>query len=109
MKTVITFCLLIHLNQKNQKSKHTKSKVFFSQNSTSKLPFLTQEAQTKKYYFFAFLTTRSYPRLLRKHVQEVLQKLTAWIGKEMLFSLVPSRKEAAYSMSKKKQVYCHNF
>jgi hypothetical protein len=53
----------------------------FSSKKHLKLPFLAQEAQMKKNYFFSFLTIRSCPRLLGEHVQRVLQKLTAWIGK----------------------------
>jgi hypothetical protein len=54
------------------------------------------------FFFFAFLTKRSCPRLLGEHVQKVLQKLTAWIGKEKFFPLCPVRKEAAHSSQKNK-------
>jgi hypothetical protein len=83
---------------------------FFSKN-TSKLPFLAQEAQTKKYiYIFAFLAIRSCPRLLLlgEHVQKVMQKLIAWIGKERFFSLMLGR-ERRYPFFAKKQVFSHNF
>jgi hypothetical protein len=56
----------------------------------------------------AFLTMRSFPRLLGEHAQKVSQKLTARIGKEKVFSLVPS-KERSYPFFAKKQVSCHNF
>jgi hypothetical protein len=65
------------------------------------LPFLAQEAQTKRNYFFAFLIVRSCPRLLKEHGQKVLQKLTAWIGKEKFFSFVPNR-ERSYPFFPKK-------
>jgi hypothetical protein len=80
---------------------------FFSKN-TSKVPFLAQEAQTKKNYFFAFLTVRSCPRLLKEHVKKVLQKLAARIGKEEFFSLVPGR-ERSCPFFAKKQVSYYNF
>jgi hypothetical protein len=51
---------------------------FFSKN-TPNLPFLAKEAQTFFKNFFALSTIGSCPRLLRKHVQKVLQKLTARI------------------------------
>jgi hypothetical protein len=35
-------------------------------------------------------------------VQKVLQKLIAWIGKEIFFPLCPTRKEAAHSSQKNK-------
>jgi hypothetical protein len=43
------------------------------------MPFLAQEAQTKKNFFFAILSVRSCPRLLGEHVQKVSKKLTTWI------------------------------
>jgi hypothetical protein len=51
---------------------------FFSKN-TPNLPFLAQEAQVNFFYFFALSTVGSCPRLLGKHVQKALQKLTTRI------------------------------
>jgi hypothetical protein len=48
---------------------------FLSKNG-SNLPFLAQEAQTKKKKNFAILTIRSSPRLLGEHVQNISKKLT---------------------------------
>jgi hypothetical protein len=56
----------------------------------------------KKNYFFSFLTVRSCPRLLGEHVQKVSQNLTARIGKEKLFFLVPGKEKAAHSSQKNK-------
>jgi hypothetical protein len=76
---------------------------FFSK-ITSKLPFLTEEAQMIYLLFiiYLFLTKRSCPRLLEEHVQKVLQKLTAWIGKEKFFSLVLDRERSCPFFAKKK-------
>jgi hypothetical protein len=108
---------MIHLNnlKKNSNIKNTKihsltpkgQRPFLSKN-TSKLPFLTQEAQTEILIFFAFLTIRSCPRLLGEHVQIFLQKLTSRIGKEKFFSLL-TNKERNCPFFAKKQVYCHTF
>jgi hypothetical protein len=51
----------------------------FSQKKCSNRPFLTQEAFTIFLFFFEILTVRSYPRLLREHVQIFSKKLTARI------------------------------
>jgi hypothetical protein len=55
-----------------------------------------------------FLIIKSCPRLLGEHVQKVLQKLIAQIGKLKKIPLVPSR-ERSYPFFVKKQVSCHNF
>jgi hypothetical protein len=49
-----------------------------------------------------FLTIRSCPKLLGEHVQKVLQKLTARIGKEKFFSLMPSRERSCPFFTKNK-------
>ena len=102
--------LFIYFNIKNTKihSLTPKGQRPFLSKNTSKLPFLTQEAQTEILVFFAFLTKRSCPRLLEEHVQKVLQKLTSWMGKEKFFSLLTSKKRNCPFFAKK-QVYCHNF
>jgi hypothetical protein len=51
---------------------------FFSQKS-SNLPFLAQEAKTKKRTFFEILPEGSCPKLLGEHVQKVSKKLTTQI------------------------------
>jgi hypothetical protein len=66
------------------------------------VPFLAQEAQMKKIYIFAFFIVRSCPRLLGEHVQRVLQKLTAQIGKEKYFSLVSNRERSCPFYAKNK-------
>jgi hypothetical protein len=71
---------------------------FFLKN-TPKLPFLAEEAQMNFLNFFSPLSTvGSCPRLLKEHMQNNSQNLTARIvrelrlkWKEKFFSLVPNR------------------
>jgi hypothetical protein len=101
-----THCFLIHLNKeinKSIKNRQIHGLTPKGQSSFfSKLPFQAQEAQTFFLNFFAFLTVRSCLGLLGEHVQKVLQKLNAQIGKKSFFSLCLGGKEDAHFFQKNK-------
>jgi hypothetical protein len=110
-------CFMIHLNKfylfLNIKSTEIHGLTpkgqssFFSKKHLKGAISSSRSPNKKIYYFFPFLTVRSCPRLLGKYVQKVSQKLTARIGKEKFFFLVPGR-ERSCPFFAKKQVSCHN-
>jgi hypothetical protein len=94
---------MTHLN-KNKNNKNIKNTQIYGLTPKGQKPFFSKNIQNchfelkkpkwKNKIKFAFLTVRSCPRLLGEHVQNVLQKLTTWIGKETFFSLVHGKERS---------------
>ena len=59
----------------------------FFQKDTPNMSFLVQKAQMNFFNFYTISIIVSYPRLLGKHVQKVLQKLTLWIVRLSMFEV----------------------
>jgi hypothetical protein len=102
------FMTHLNINKNKIKNKNTqiyglipKEETFFSQKTFKTAISSSRSPNENILFFFAFLTIRSCPRLLGEHVQKNSQKLTARIGKEKFFSLVPSKERSCPFFAKK--------